>query len=246
MKITIATLTMVGLVGVAAAQPKVDAKAPVKADTKTDVKSVDAKPAMKPDVKVAPPKTDAKLDAKLDAKVDAKVDAKLDAKLDAKTTVKLDMSKPPVEVADMAKLVVGSWRCAGTEINPDGTTVKMTATVKTKLDLDKRWISETMDVKGPRGSFKMNAYTTFDPGSKKWRRVSVDSMGNQYVGTSDGAKDGVAKLDWNIDTMGPMGAGMLRDHTDLTAVKTGTKLSGEISMDKGKTWKPVYEMTCKK
>lgn len=237
MKITIATLTMVGLVGVAAAQPKVDAKAPVKADAKADVK-VDAKAAVKPDVKMAPPKTDAKTDAKLDAKADAK--------LDAKTTVKMEMPKPPVEVADMAKVVVGTWRCTGTEINPDGTSAKMTATVKTRVDLDKWWISETMDVKGVRGSFKMVAYSTYDPSFKKWRRVSVDSMGNQYVGTSDGVKDGVAKLDWNIDTMGPMGAGMFRDHQDLTAVKTGTKLSGEISMDKGKTWKPVYEMTCKK
>lgn len=234
MKITIATLTMVGLVGVAVAQPKVDAKAPAKAAVKADVK-VDAKAAMpKPDVKAPPPKADAKLDAKADAK------------LDAKTVVKMEPPKPPVEVAEMAKLVVGTWRCSGTEINADGTSVKMTATVKTKVDLDKWWISETMQAKGPRGTFKMVAYTTFDPNSKKWRRVSVDSMGNQYVGTSDGIKDGVAKLDWNIDTMGSMGAGMFRDHIDLTAVKTGTKLSGELSTDKGKTWKPVYEMTCKK
>ncbi|MBA3397079.1 MAG: hypothetical protein H0T89_30900 [Deltaproteobacteria bacterium] len=233
MKITIATLTMVGLVGVAAAQPKVDPRAPIKADAKADVK-VDAKAAVKPDVKTAPPKTDAKLDVKADAK------------LDAKTVVKMETPKPPVEVADMAKLVVGTWRCTGSEINADGTSAKMTATVKTKLDLDKWWISETMDVRSARGSFKMVAYSTYAPGSKKWRRVSVDSMGNQYVGTSDGAKDGVAKLDWNIDTMGPMGAGMFRDHLDLTTVKTGTKASGEISMDKGKTWKPVYEMTCKK
>jgi hypothetical protein len=29
-------------------------------------------------------------------------------------------------------------------------------------------------------------------------------------------------------------------------MKAGVKMNGEMSMDKGKTWNKVYEMTCKK
>ena len=43
-----------------------------------------------------------------------------------------------------------------------------------------------------------------------------------------------------------MGAGTFKDHVDMTDAKAGVKMWGEMSMDKGKTWKKVYEMTCKK
>ncbi|MBA3819209.1 MAG: hypothetical protein H0X17_09985 [Deltaproteobacteria bacterium] len=227
MKIMIATLTMVGLVGVATAQP---ATTPAKPATPA-TPATPAKPATPP-AKAATTITTTTTPA---AKVDAKVDAK---------AAKPVMPKPPTELGDMGKAVVGTWRCTGTETGQDGASGKMTATVRAKLDLDKWWISESMDAKGTRGSYKSVAYTTYDPGSKKWRRVSVDSMGNQFVGTSDGMKEN--KLTWNMDMMGGMGAGMFRDYTDMTAAKAGVKMWGEMSMDKGKTWNKVYELTCKK
>ncbi|MDQ3365722.1 MAG: hypothetical protein M3680_09880 [Myxococcota bacterium] len=214
MKNTIAMLTMVGLVGVATAQP-----APTPAKPATPAAKADAKTTMTTTTTTTPVKPDAK-------------------------AAKPVMPKPPTELGDMAKVAVGTWRCAGSETGQDGASGKLTATVRGKLDLDKWWITESMDAKGARGSYKSVAYTTYDPGSKKWRRLSVDSMGNQFVGTSDGMKEN--KLTWNMDMMGGMGAGMFRDYLDLTDAKAGVKLWGEMSMDKGKTWNKVYELTCKK
>jgi hypothetical protein len=151
---------------------------------------------------------------------------------------------PPTEVDAMAKAIVGIWKCAGTETAQDGSAKPITGKITAKLDLEKWWINDVFEGKGARGNFKLVAYSTFDSSSKKWRRVSVDSMGHQYVGTSDGMKDG--KLTWNLDFLGTMGSGQFKDTLDTTDQKGGVKFAGSMSMDKGKTWKPVYEMTCKK
>ena len=153
------------------------------------------------------------------------------------------MPTVPTEIADMAKGMAGTWKCKGETMHMDGTKEAVTATNTAKVDLDKWWISETLSVTG-KMKFKMQGYTTYDASAKKWRRVSVDNWGGSYVGTSDGMKDN--KMDWNLDVMGPMGAGQFRDHVDATDAKAGVKMWGEMSMDKGKTWNKVYEMTCKK
>jgi hypothetical protein len=157
-----------------------------------------------------------------------------------------EMPKPPAEIAAFAKQAAGSWKCKGTTAdmtNPTAT-IAMTATVKTKSDLDGWWLSDSMTGKAGKTTFKMSAYTTYDAKSAKWRRVSVDNGGTQMVGTSDGMKDG--KMTFNMDTMGPWGGGMFRDYTDMSDMKAGAKMWGEMSMDKGKTWSKVYDMTCKK
>jgi hypothetical protein len=173
-----------------------------------------------------------------------KAPAKQDAAKPDPGMAKPEAPKPPAEIEAMAKNIVGNWKCTGTTTNPDGSTGKMTGKITAKVDLDKWWINDVFEGKGDRGAFKMVAYSTFDAGSKKWRRVSIDNMGHQYVGTSDGMKDG--KLVWNLDFMGAMGAGQFRDSVDPTDPKAGVKFSGTMSVDKGKSWKPVYEMTCKK
>lgn len=155
-----------------------------------------------------------------------------------------DAPKPPADIDAMAKNILGTWKCTGTEHAADGSAKPMTGKMIAKLDLDKWWIHDVFEGKGPRGTFKIVAYSTFDAGSKKWRRVSVDSVGHQYVGTSDGMKDG--KLTWNMDFLGTMGSGQFKDTVDTTDPKAGVKFSGTMSMDKGKSWKPVYDMTCKK
>ena len=154
------------------------------------------------------------------------------------------MPTPPAELAAMAKAAGGTWRCTGTASADDkGTMAKMTATNKTKVDLDKWWITDTFDSTMGKMKFKFVSYTTFDAGSKKWRRVMVDNMGGQMVGTSDGMVDG--KMTFNMDSMGPRGSSQFRDHSDVTDAKA-PKFWGEASMDKGKTWMKVYEMSCKK
>jgi len=154
-----------------------------------------------------------------------------------------EMPKPPQQIADMSKDMVGTWRCKGETMHMDGTKETVTATNTIKLDLNKWWIVENLAVKS-KNPFTMTTYTTFDAGSNKWRRVAVDNFGGSYAGTSDGMKD--KKLDWNLDVMGPMGGGMFRDHVDTSDAKAGVKLWGEMSTDKGKNFMKVYEMTCKK
>jgi hypothetical protein len=158
---------------------------------------------------------------------------------------KVEAPKPPAEIDAMAKNVVGNWKCTGTETAMDGSTSKITGKVTGKLDLDKWWLNDVTEGKSDkRGAFKMIAYSTFDTSSKKWRRIAIDNMGVQYVGTSDGIKDG--KLVWNMDFISAGASGQFKDTVDPSDPKAGVKFSGVMSVDKGKTWKPVYEMLCKK
>lgn len=160
----------------------------------------------------------------------------------AEPPVKPEAPRPPAQVEAMGRAVAGTWTCAGTETGPDGVAVKMTATVQAKVELDRWWIHDTVDVNG-KSAFRMFAFTTYDESAKKWRRVSIDNGGHQYVGTSDGMRD--RKVDWHLTFAGPTGAGQLREHVDLTDPKI-LKNWGEMSRDKGKTWKAIFEMTCRK
>lgn len=163
---------------------------------------------------------------------------------DAKpATPKMELPKVPQELTDLAKQVVGTWRCKGDSFEMDGAKAAMTATVTTKADLNKWWLVDTLDAKG-KVPFKFIAYTTYDGTAKKWRRVMVDNMGGSMVGTADGVKDG--KVTFNMDAWSPMGASQFRDYTDMSDAKAGVKMWGEMSIDKGKTWAKVYEMSCKK
>lgn len=154
------------------------------------------------------------------------------------------MPAVPAEVAELGKAMSGTWKCKGESLE-GGAKTPMTATNKVKVDFDKWWISESLDVKAGPMKFKMQSYTTYDAAAKKWRRVGIDSMGGQMVGTADAAAAG-SKMTFNMDMMGPMGAGQFRDHVDPTDMKAGLKVWGEMSMDKGKTWIKVYEQVCKK
>lgn len=206
------------MVGVASAQQKAPEKAPAPATP-----AAPAAPAPKADKAAPAPKADKAAPA---AKPAAPA-----------------MPTPPSELDMLAKASIGTWKCKGDEWDEKGAKGAVTATNTAKLDLDKWWLVETTEVKG-RMPFKMVAYTTYDPTAKKWRRLAMMHGGGQMIGTSDGVKDG--KMTWNLDVMSPMGGGLFRDHVDMTDAKAGTKLMGEMSMDKGKSWNKVYEMTCKK
>jgi hypothetical protein len=220
-RVAIATLTMVGFVGFASAQPKADPKATP-----------------------APAKADAKA-APAPAKVDAKAPAKADPKAaPAPAKAEMPMPKVPQEVVDMAKAKAGTWKCTGNMYDQTGTPTPMTATLKSKADLDGFWLHDSFEVKMAKYKYKFESFMTYDAASKKWRSVMVDNSGSQSIGTSDGMKDN--KMDMNLDMIGPMGAGMFRDHVDASDAKAGVKMSGEASMDKGKNWMKVYEQVCKK
>ena len=121
--------------------------------------------------------------------------------------------------------------------------VAMTATMTSKTEMGGWWIHDTFDAKMEKKPFHFESYTTFDGASKKWKRVMVEMGGGWSSGES--ASTG-PKQDWELTTHSAMGDGQFRDHVDTSDLKAGVKAWGEMSMDKGKTWTKVYEMTCKK
>jgi len=153
--------------------------------------------------------------------------------------------KPPQEVADMAKAAVGTWHCKGQAMDAaTNKMIDMTGTMKVKLDLDGWWLHGSFESKMGNKPYHFESYTTFDPASKKWKRVMVHGGGAWAAGESAGPKDG--KVEWDIGMHTGMGDMMFRDHEDMTDPKAGMKNSGEASIDKGKNWMPVYSMACKK
>jgi len=159
---------------------------------------------------------------------------------------KMAEMKPPAELADMAKAAAGTWRCKGQAL--DMKTQKMgdmTGTMTMKLAVDNWWMHGSFASKMGKDSFHFESFTTVDPSTKKLKRVMVETGGGWSSGESAGMKDN--KVDWDLTAHSPMGDAMFRDHEDMTDLaKTGVKMWGEFSMDKGKAWTKVYEMTCKK
>ncbi len=163
---------------------------------------------------------------------------------DAKPAGGMEEMKPPAEIAAMAKGAAGTWKCKGQAMDGTMKMTDMTGTMRMKLEMN-WWMHATFESKMGKAPFQFESYTTFDPGSKKWKRIMVENIGGWSTGESAGMKDN--KIDWEIATHSPnMGDGMFRDHEDLSDAKAGVKMWGEFSPDKGKNWMKVYEMTCKK
>ena len=163
---------------------------------------------------------------------------------------KMEMPKPPAEIKDALKQMGTRQTCTGISWGgPDGKQeMKTTATGTNALALDGWWIKGSTTLKmgtgKTAGTMKIDSYMTWDGKLGKWRSVGMSSDGSLMVGTAD-YKDG--KLESVSDTFGGMmGNGKWREHGDMTDPKAGMKMSGEMSMDGGKTWTKVYEMTCKK
>ena len=154
-----------------------------------------------------------------------------------------EIPKPPAEVVAMAKTLGGKWKCTGTSKDMANADQKVTVVVTSKVDLDKWWITQTVDVTMGKQKDRSINYSTYDAKSSKWRRVGVGTGGGQTIGTSDGLKDN--KVIYTLDVMSPYGAAQMRDTTDLTNAKAPV-FTGELSMDKGKSWQPVYTVTCKR
>ena len=163
---------------------------------------------------------------------------------DAKAGAAQDMG-PPAELATVAKMAAGTWHCKGQGMDRSQKMADLTGTMAIKLDINNWWLHGTFDSKMGKESFHFESFSTFNPATKKWTRVMVESGGNWASGESAGEKD--HKIDWELATHSPaMGDGAFRDHEDLSDPKAGARMWGEFSPDKGKTWVKVYEMACKK
>ncbi|HEU4728652.1 MAG TPA: hypothetical protein VFT22_12200 [Kofleriaceae bacterium] len=176
---------------------------------------------------------------------DPKMQPKMEPKPADKAPAPMAEMKPPAELAEMAKASAGTWRCKGQGMDmATNKMVDMTATLKNKLELAGWWMHVSFESKMGKQAFGLEEYTTFDPASKKWKRVMVETGGGWSTGESAGLKDN--KIDWELTSHSAMGEGIFRDHEDVSDPKAGAKFWGEFSTDKGKTWTKVYEMACKK
>jgi hypothetical protein len=152
-------------------------------------------------------------------------------------------TKPPPELAEMAKAGSGTWRCKGQGLDHTMKMIDMTATLKVKSALNGWWINGSFESRMGKEPFVFEEYTTVDPTTKKLKRVMVESGGNWASGESAGMKEN--KVDWEMTTHSPtMGDAQFRDHEDFTDPKVGAKMWGEVNMNG--TWTKIYEMTCKK
>ena len=156
---------------------------------------------------------------------------------------KIEMPRRPPEVAEHLTHMAGTWTCQGKAWMPDGSEHVMAGKLPVSKHFDGYWGREEFVDKMDVFPFKFDAYTTYDANAKKWRRVGIDSLGGQMIGTSDGMKD--MKVDYETEVTGPMGVVMLREHTDASDPKA-VKVNAERSLDKGKSWQKDYELVCKK
>ena len=167
---------------------------------------------------------------------------------DTKKKAEEAMPKAPAEIGERVKAMAGTWKCDGKASGMDAKQVAFKGSMTTKADLDGYWVHDsfagTMGDGKMAMQFKFESYSTYDASSKKWRTLFVDNMGGSMSGMADPMKDG--KMESAGEMVGPMGKSQFKDHTDVSDMKKGAHMWGEMSMDTGKTWKPVYDMTCKK
>ena len=160
--------------------------------------------------------------------------------------MKMPEMKPAPEVAAMAKGMAGNWKCAGKMVmdpsKPDMT--DFTGTFKAALDPTKFWVKG--DWSGAGGKMKGTMFVTYDPAAKKWYRHMMNNMGGGGMESSDGLPAGATegKMTWMGEHHG-MGMQHKTRNTEEIAAKSN-KMTSEASMDGGKTWKTMMEMTCTK
>lgn len=149
--------------------------------------------------------------------------------------------KPPEQVTTAAKAMTGTWKCTGQAM--DMATNKMgptKATIKSKADLDGWWIT-TSFAETKKGGFKFTEMSSFD--GTKWTRDMFDNMGGHETATSTGMTDN--KMAWEGTSTSAMGSAKSRHNEEVKSAKE-VHMTGEYSMDGGKTYNQVYDLTCKK
>jgi hypothetical protein len=161
----------------------------------------------------------------------------------------MEQPKPPPEVAAMAAMMAGNWKCTGKGMmdpsKPDMTEFKGGMKAALDASLDKFWIKGEWN--GTAGKLKMKGtmYVTFDPMTKKYHRIMVDNWGmsgsDSTTGLPAGAKEG--KISWEGESR--MGGQMIKGRTTEDVTAKSMKMTAEMTMD-GKKWVTGMEMTCTK
>ncbi len=165
-----------------------------------------------------------------------------DAAKKAEPPKKMEMPKPPAEVAELFKTVGGNWKCTGNAAMDPTDPTKMTPMnmkMAMKLDASKAWITGALD----SGPMKMTMMVTFDTNSKKWYRILTDNTGGSETAWSAGMANN--KVVWEGEGRGMgMKPWKARTTEEMVSAKE-VKMTGEMSMD-GKTWMKSWDSACKK
>jgi hypothetical protein len=164
------------------------------------------------------------------------------AKSPATAEKRMEMPKPPAEMAQL-KFFDGNWTCEGTAPDsPMGPGGKMRSSVRSQQDLGGFWQTGTVRATMAGGpSVEGRFHLTYDAGPKQYVMLWVDSMGAYSHQTASG---------WEGDTIvftGDAAMGGKRMRSRDTFVKTGDgsfKHSAEMQMDGN--WTPTFEETCRK
>ncbi len=152
--------------------------------------------------------------------------------------------KPAPEIAQRGKLMSGQWTCEGTAATMDGHDARFTGSLSSRSDLGGFWVHESFDGSVAGGKFEFETYATFDASANQWRSLMVDNWGGSGVGVSQPMKDG--KSETVYETVGLAGKLLLKSHLDVSDLKKGARLWGELSTDGGTTWIKNHDMICKR
>jgi hypothetical protein len=153
------------------------------------------------------------------------------------------MARPTAEVAELAKALIGTWRCTGTlpGAREDDPAIELTAVLRYRFDVEKVWLHDELEAKTDAASWRLEGFVTYDPSVKAWRRVGIGGDGGYLIATAPAVKDHL--LTWDGTIEGPRGAASLRERVDLADPKA-LKLTRERSTDQGQTWAPTLQLSC--
>jgi hypothetical protein len=158
----------------------------------------------------------------------------------------MEAPKPPEQVAAAAKMMAGTWKCAGTaNASPMGPEHKYEATVTWKISADKFWIvgnyAEKKTKEHPM-AYKFTEYRTYDSKANKWVASHMgETSGDLMTGSGTGDDKG---SDWTFKSATT--SMMPGDFHLVSTVKSPKEIEmkGEVVAPDGA--KPVFSSTCKK
>lgn len=161
--------------------------------------------------------------------------------------------KPPAELDELAKPLVGTWRCSGKSLqNGDASTKNAPVSTQFSMQLtfartlDGRWIQSSGKVMDGNQHGANQSFTGYVAAEGTYYRYSASNDGSYMTQTAtmDRAMGGTWGMTWLGDAHAPTRTFKVRNTEKFAA---GVFERGaEVSIDSGSTWTKMVEMTCKK
>ncbi|HEY4057602.1 MAG TPA: hypothetical protein VGM39_13380 [Kofleriaceae bacterium] len=166
------------------------------------------------------------------------------------SSVTVAHAKPPAETDELAKALLGTWKCTGKTSPNGGVTWEQLATrMMVTRTLDNQWIQiEGMALVGNQRA-RVQMFIGYIAAENKYVRHTLATDGSYATesATLDRAMGGTWGMEWTGDAhttpslMYPASSVRATDKFSAGVLER----TGEVSSD-GKAWKPAYDMSCKK